>query len=610
MAVIQFANGTKVNFNGNPTPADVEEVAAQLGLSQTQAPNPYGANVRATGNETGSEAFGKAVANLPSSALNFGKGIFNAITHPIQTAEGVGGLVTDIGRTATNALTDATAIGKKQATPTLSGLKDAYVGPQGRYGSLEQASKTAIEDPFGVGSDILTALQGGAAVAGKTAQLNNFLSKTAQVATSPVTVPLSIVKKGANSATRFGLSNATGLSQDTISTITSNPEAFSAAQAQGLTRTDLADDVFGAIQKASDDLSDLGKGYDVVRKSGQTVSLPENWAQAALDKYGLKYNNRTVVADRASRTRNLTDINKIQSFMDNWGDAHTFTADEYLNMRHDLAELAKYDMAGSTVARDFASTIREGTLNSDKVRGQLKGLKALDAQYAEDIKFYKTFKKDFLNADGTLKDGAASKIVNSVNVANPERLARLEQLYPGFTKQAKVIKAVEDVENAMNLKVGTYMRAGVAVGGLATGNVPLIVSAILSVPEIAVPLLKGYGVTAETVGPILKAVRNAAGDINNFRLPTAINQALEKRYPDGVPVGMSIGSTVTPQKVARNLSEQDFYLAIDGIEDIQQARLNPEFNAMLDKHGLTNAGDDELVRFLKEVTDINAEMSR
>lgn len=40
MATITFENGTKVNFNGTPTPQDVEEVAAKLKLSSTPAPAP------------------------------------------------------------------------------------------------------------------------------------------------------------------------------------------------------------------------------------------------------------------------------------------------------------------------------------------------------------------------------------------------------------------------------------------------------------------------------------------------------------------------------------------------------------------------------------------
>jgi nitroreductase len=35
MAKIKFANGVTVNFDGNPTPEDVEEVAQKMGLTQT-----------------------------------------------------------------------------------------------------------------------------------------------------------------------------------------------------------------------------------------------------------------------------------------------------------------------------------------------------------------------------------------------------------------------------------------------------------------------------------------------------------------------------------------------------------------------------------------------
>ena len=34
MAIIQFDNGVKVEFNGNPTPKDVEEVANKLGINK------------------------------------------------------------------------------------------------------------------------------------------------------------------------------------------------------------------------------------------------------------------------------------------------------------------------------------------------------------------------------------------------------------------------------------------------------------------------------------------------------------------------------------------------------------------------------------------------
>lgn len=557
MARITFSNGTVVNFDGEPTQADIEEIAASF-QSQPQQPqeqpNPYGAVFRATGQEGGLEAGLKAAGNVPTSAYNLGKNIVGAITSPVQTLKAVGGAVTDIGRTVMN----ATGMGKDRETPTLSALGGVL---KDRYGSLENAQRTTIEDPFGVGADIVGILQGGAATVGKTAQLNNALSKTAQVATAPVRGAANTVARTASSATKFGASQATGLAPETMSTIVNNPKAFSAAKADGATRADLAQDVFGAIQKASDELGDLGSGYDSIRKSGQIVSLPDNWIKSSLDDFGFKFENGSVIADRTSKTRNTTDLTKIQAFVDNWGDSRNFTAEEYLNMRKDLADLAKYDQAGSTATRDFASRVREGVLNSDAVRGQVPGLKELDAQYSADIQFYNKMKKDYLNADGSLKDGAASKVVNAVNAANPERLARLERLYPGFTEQAKIIKAVEDVENSMGLKVGTYARAGVAITGVATANLPLILGAVLATPEVVIPLLKGLGYTAETIAPILKVIRDFASDINNFRVPGAVEAYIEKNYKDGIPVGLSVkrvtdDATLTDVGRANKLAEE------------------------------------------------------
>lgn len=40
MAIIKFANGTQVNFNGNPTPQDVEEVANKLGINKSSEQSP------------------------------------------------------------------------------------------------------------------------------------------------------------------------------------------------------------------------------------------------------------------------------------------------------------------------------------------------------------------------------------------------------------------------------------------------------------------------------------------------------------------------------------------------------------------------------------------
>lgn len=506
-----------------------------------QASNPYNATFIATGDEGPVSAGLKAAGNLPTSALSFGSSLLEAVKHPIETGKGLFKLAADAGNKAVFNPLNRTLDDEQVATPTLDAVGSAYFGKDGRYGSLENAQKTSIEDPFGVGSDILSVVSGTAGALGKGSAVARTIGTVGKTVTSPVAKTVSGFSSKVSNTVRFGASQATGLSPETISTIAKERGAFSEAQKVGTTRTDLAENVLGAVKKAQDDLGDLGSGYDAVRKTDATVSLPDNWMQTSLEKYKLTFKNGKVLSDRTSATRNSTDINKIQEFVDNWGDARNLTPEEYLNMRHDLAELAKYDMSGkSTVVRQFAQDAREGILNSDTVRNQVPGLKDLDAKYAADKTFLSKIEKDFIDPKtGNLKDGSASKVVNAINAANPERLARLEELYPGFTKQAKVVKALEDVEASMGIKTGTYVRSGVALTGVATGNVPMIIGAILTTPEIAVPLIKGYGWTAEQVGPILKIAKDAASDINNFRVPGAIEQYMKEKYPDGVPVGMS-----------------------------------------------------------------------
>lgn len=94
--------------------------------------------------------------------------------------------------------------------------------------------------------------------------------------------------------------------------------------------------------------------------------------------------------------------------------------------------------------------------------------------------------------------------------------------------------------------------------------------------------------------------------LNKIEDPKAFATAFEK-YMTDLPVGMSIRSTVTPEKVASEITNQEFDMIAEAIDDIGLARANPDFNEMLTKYGLSKADDETLVRFLKETTD-EAEM--
>jgi hypothetical protein len=110
--------------------------------------------------------------------------IKSAVSSPVETTKFLGGLAQDIN--PVNRLAKFVT-GKGTETPNLDKTKEALVTSiKDRYGSLEKASKTAIEDPFGVGSDILSVVSGGAGALGKGAALSKTISTVGGAVTKPV----------------------------------------------------------------------------------------------------------------------------------------------------------------------------------------------------------------------------------------------------------------------------------------------------------------------------------------------------------------------------------------------------------------------------------------
>lgn len=109
---------------------------------------------------------------LPSAGKNISD-MWSAVTHPVQTAKGVGSMVTG---------------GVEKLIPGQQGQEqnfDALVGFfKDRYGSLPNVKQTIIEDPAGFLLDLSTVLSAGAGLAGKTAQVGKIgtLGKAAEVA--------------------------------------------------------------------------------------------------------------------------------------------------------------------------------------------------------------------------------------------------------------------------------------------------------------------------------------------------------------------------------------------------------------------------------------------
>lgn len=98
----------------------------------------------------------KAIGNLPSSFAHLGGGLLSAVMHPIKTVEGVGSAIAG----GAENLVGANKGNPDSNQQTANAVGKAFID---RYGSIENAQRSAINDPAGVGADILAILQGGAA---------------------------------------------------------------------------------------------------------------------------------------------------------------------------------------------------------------------------------------------------------------------------------------------------------------------------------------------------------------------------------------------------------------------------------------------------------------
>lgn len=492
----------------------------------------------------------KAIGNTPGSLVGFVKNTAQGF-NPIQAVSNLEQIGSGFGE-----LAGSEGYGKA-FMDVLRGIPEAAyhsLVPEGvRHlisGDVGGAAQSFTNDPFGQAAPLVLAAEGGAklldratgrvapggeAVPGKTmyvdpnggvsgprgaatAAFDNAVSSVggaaidlAKKGASPVAPLANAAMGGLGTLSRSLASHLTALAPETISQIIEDPSMFSKVVRDQMNRSNVFDQVKTGLSDLKDSYGDNGKLYEAIKADATTkVVIPEDFIGNVLSKYGFKLDKGQVVADSNSITRNTSDINALQKFVDDWGHMTELSPKEYLNMRKDAGQnIARYgkDIGKNADAARVGSDIYDQM--NQTMRPQIKGLKELDAAASPQIKLIEQVKKDFMNKDGSFKDNAPSKIFNALNKEG--LLSRLETLRPGITKQIQILRAVEDIERAMDIKVGAYARG--AVEGFAVSGAPgAIVAAILSNPTIAVPLIRGLGWSKAQVIPVIKVLRTMAGD--------------------------------------------------------------------------------------------------
>lgn len=340
------------------------------------------------------------------------------------------------------------------------------------------------------------------------------LAETGRVATKPLVKSGQFVAKVANGLARYGTSQATGLSPETISRVLSNPEHFAPEEMANYTREKVAGEALANVSRRLEDLSETGREYGPVRESKSPVVIEPGTFEKVLERNGIKIDEKTgkLQFDRESIPTSSGDRAAIQQWYDTYGKGENHTSNSFLNARKALDQMAQWDATKTDSANILAMELRK-TLN-EAGRDQVEGLKALDERFTAETNELKKVKKDYFNSDGTLKDNAVNKLGNAAGKGKDVLLARLEEVSPGVTEKLRTMKAIEDIHAAGGQKVGTYARGGAIGAAVVTGNLPVLLAAILTYPSMAVKILRGYG---KALGVKNAAVERIVGEYESFK---------------------------------------------------------------------------------------------
>jgi hypothetical protein len=271
------------------------------------------------------------------------------------------------------------------------------------------------------------------------------------------------------------------------------------------------------------------------------VKVSDTWLKSTIkDLTKLEFKNGKFKATGASVLRDSSDVRAMQHIYDLWQPEFrrgVLTADKFLNFRTDLAKIAKFErQIGKSQPLESMAKIARGKFN-EAFRPQLKGLDLLDKEISMKTVELKRLSKGLVDKEGKLMESAINRIANATGKGKDMLIARLEETAPGITQKIKVLKAIEDIQHASGIKVGLYTRSILTVGAFTSGILPGLIAAIFTSPEMAVPLLRQYGLLKNSIA--VKAVANALRKLNES--PNKTPAILKKKVnAENFPIGMTI----------------------------------------------------------------------
>jgi hypothetical protein len=473
----------------------------------------------------------KAVHNLPSSAMNFGENIAGAVSHPIDTLEGLGKLV----------------IGGIQSIPGATVDKNGFFGDyrpvadkvgafyKDRYGSMDGFKYALGSDPVGVLSDLSAVLGIGAGGLGKVAEIANIPELTKAVnmfsKASEITNPINAVVKPVAAVTTkalpYVLGMTTGAGADSIKAATA------AGVKGGQTLQDFQSHMRGTNGASFEDIVTDAKGALGNIRTERSKAYQSGMTGITSDPTVLDFSKIMEAADKAMEIGNFKGkvINRsagavnsqIMALLDEWNTANP--AEFHTAAGIDALKQAIGDVRDST---QFGTPAR---LAADRV------YQAAVAEITKQAPDYARVMKDYGDASKQLNEltktfSLGEKASKDTAIRKMQSMTR-NNVNTNFGARNELGKVLEKngADNLMSKVAGQGLNNWMP-RGIAGGVAPLAAGAALVTNPVNLGLLafqspRLMGEVASKTGQLISPVHSLA----NTRIAQMINHLLMQNAP-------------------------------------------------------------------------------
>lgn len=452
----------------------------------------------------------KAAPNLLSSAWGMAKNVGNAIAHPIDTLGAVGGVALGAA--------EKLIPGRQDAEDNF----DAFAATlKERYGSLENLARTATNDPFVFGSEIVGAAKLGANATGYGAQFDNAVAKTGQLVTKPAGALIGKTRKLATDT----LGWTTGAGKEATNQAFTNPKSIQKGISGGTTPEEVVAKTNDALETVRNNMrSDYKLEMTKIKK--MTVQMPEKFVAVKesllkqLDDFGVKVDpkvkggldfSKSAIGNKAEA---MADVRGVFKDVMSWDDFSPIGLD---TLKRRLGDL--YSETGNARAI-VASTKTQVT----KILDSVPGYTEMTSGYAKTSALL-----DQLKSISPAKiETAFTKLSQALKKNDNIRLALIKELEAA--SGTDIIGDIAGINLQPNISTGL-------TGKLATGGMGV---AVLSNPTLIAQFLGTALVTSpKAVGKFLQAL-----GVSNNTIKQVFKIANEVSYSSGITGGATMALPV------------------------------------------------------------------